>query len=169
MMCALLGSAFWVPLLYQRPAEVLVARAGFWAVLNQDRFSWSPGGPSIARLCLVALPPSSSPARMGRCWETTQCGPDPMASLTCHAHLKGGGREEEKLCGQLIVSVKRSSFLFWNFSRISASYPISPDEFQQEGWTLFGFRFVFSCSSEHVWCPRGHADKGAPWEKLWNS
>lgn len=169
MMCALLGSAFWVPLLYQRPAEAFVAQAGFWVVLNLDRFSWSPDGPSIAKLGLVALTLSSSLARMGRCWGTVQCGPDPVASVTCHVHLKGGGKEEEKLCGQLIVSVKRSSFLFWNFSRIFASYPISPDEFQQEGWTLFGFRFIFSHSSDHVWCPQGHADKGAPWEKLGNS
>lgn len=50
----------------------IVARADFWVVLNRDRYSWSPGGPSIDRLCLVALPPSSSPARTGRGWGTTQ-------------------------------------------------------------------------------------------------
>ena len=99
----------------------MVARAGFWVVLNQDRFSLSPGGPSIDRLCLVALPPSSSPARMGRGWGTTRHGPDPMASVTCHAHLKGGGKEGEKLCGQLTVSVKHSSFLFCRWSGIPIS------------------------------------------------
>lgn len=81
-------------------------------MLNRDRFSWSPASPSRDRLCLVALPLSSSPARTGRGWGTPQHGPDPVASVTCHAHLKGGGKEEEKLCGQLTVSVKRSSFFF---------------------------------------------------------
>ena len=51
-------------------------------------------------------------SRDGEMLGDTKCGPDPVASVTCHVHLKGGGKEEEKLCGQLTVSVKRSSFLF---------------------------------------------------------
>ena len=74
----------------------IVARADFWVVLNRDRYSWSPGGPSIDRLSggsASIILTSQNGKRLG----DHAAGPGPMASVTCHVHLKGGGKEEEKL------------------------------------------------------------------------
>ena len=100
-----------------------VAQVDFQVTSSQDRFSWSPKWSSCNQALSVwwLCRHHPHPTRRGKSWGTTRAWPGstrttsapvPLASVVCYTHLKGGGKEEQRVCDQLTVLQSLPCFIY---------------------------------------------------------